>query len=173
MSGVATSLPTNASRPSRNNSRSIRSPLVSEQRFVDAHLKIGPRLFERTGESPSRAFQAFEAFLEIRGREIGRKLLRIGRRHAEQHGVLLRSERPQLSDRVQIRRGPFVRVPLAAAGVRAAQHDAARSVAGCHSHASAKSRASQASNSGWLGGFAECIWSTGITSPRPKKRFQT
>ena len=35
------------------------------------------------------------------------------------------------------------------------------------------SRASQASSSGWLGGFAECIWSSGITSPRPKSRCQT
>ena len=34
------------------------------------------------------------------------------------------------------------------------------------------SRASQASSSGWLGGFSECIWSSGITSPRPKKRCQ-
>ena len=34
------------------------------------------------------------------------------------------------------------------------------------------SRASQASSSGWLGGFSECIWSSGITSPGPKKRCQ-
>ena len=35
------------------------------------------------------------------------------------------------------------------------------------------SRASQASSSGWLGGFAECIWSSGMTSPWPKSRCQT
>ena len=35
------------------------------------------------------------------------------------------------------------------------------------------SRASQARSSGWLGGLAECIWSSGMTSPWPKSRCQT